>query len=285
MLCKKPYMVGVLPVGCGQCMPCRINRRRLWTHRILLESYKHGDSCFVTLTYDREHLPEGGSLEPVDSQKWLKRLRQAFKGKKIRYYLVGEYGDLRGRPHYHVALFGIGAAFRDVIEKTWGLGGVFVGELNRATANYIGGYVTKKMTKGTDERLKGRLPEFCRMSLKPGIGALAMEDVKKVLTTKYGRDLILEQGDVPMSLKHGRSSLPLGRYLRRKLRGLLGMSEGPTEEGQKKWALQMRELFKEALQNSENTSKPLGAIVVELNKQRVLNLESRHKIYNKVGTL
>lgn len=86
-------------------MPCRLNRRRLWTHRLLLEQLKHGDSCFLTLTYDEKHLPEGGSLVPKHAQDFLKRLRSK-TNLKLRYYLVGEYGEDTERPHYHVALFG-----------------------------------------------------------------------------------------------------------------------------------------------------------------------------------
>lgn len=280
MLCRKPYMMGVLPFRCGNCDPCRVNRRRIWTHRIYLESFKHGDSCFVTLTYDNEHLPKGGSLERKDVQKWLKRLRQAFKDVKIRYFLVGEYGDRTFRPHYHVALYGIGVMASDVIGQTWGKGGVFVGDLTRASASYIGGYVTKKMTKGDDPRLNGRYPEFCRMSLKPGIGYPALDDVKKVLTSEYGNALIVAQGDVPMSLKHGRSSLPLGRYLRRKLRGLLGLSEDSPKEAQKQWALQMRGMFEEAFKHAENAGETLGGMAVKLNSQKILNVEARAKISN-----
>lgn len=37
-------------------------------------------------------------------------------------------------------------------------------------------------------------------------------------------DLEKEMVDVPLSLQHGRSQLPLGRYLRRKLRTFVGRS-------------------------------------------------------------
>ena len=95
----------MIPFGCGQCIPCRINRKRLWTHRLMLESFSHSDATFVTLTYDPEKY-SGESLRPEDVTKFLKRLRRKLEPKKLRYYLVGEYGDKTGRPHYHIALFG-----------------------------------------------------------------------------------------------------------------------------------------------------------------------------------
>ena len=67
--------------------------------------YGHGEnSCFVTLTYDKYHLPDDYSLHLEDLQKFLKRLRitinrKISKSKKIKYLAVGEYGSQRGRPH------------------------------------------------------------------------------------------------------------------------------------------------------------------------------------------
>jgi len=174
-------MVGSVPAGCGQCMPCRINRRRLWTHRMMLESYKHAENSFLTLTYDDEHLPARGSLDPSHTQKWLKRFRKAIAPRKVRFYLVGEYGDQSQRPHYHAALFGVGpdgivvnneyCSVPDIVSRTWGKGHVMLGSLTSASAQYICGYVTKKMTSKFDPRLNGRYPEFARMSRRPGIGS------------------------------------------------------------------------------------------------------------------
>ena len=164
---------------------------------MLLEATQHQDSCFVTLTYNQETMPDGASLEPTHFKNWLKRFRKALAPQKIRFYGVGEYGDKTERPHYHAALFGVSSLLAGgiqgtdgVVKDTWTkdgkpLGYTFVGELNRESAGYIGGYVTKKMahpeTKCTNKcnhpKLNGRYQEFQRMSLKPGIGAEAMKDV------------------------------------------------------------------------------------------------------------
>lgn len=284
MLCTKPFMLGVMPCGCGQCMACRINRRRLWTHRMLLESVKHVGSCFVTLTYNQETLP-GVSLVPKHTQNWLKRLRRAIEPVKVRYFLVGEYGDQTARPHYHAALFGLPVELAGgvdgrggVVRDTWKLGHTFVGELTQESAAYIGGYVTKKMTKREDPRLYGRHPEFARMSLQPGIGALAMPEIAVLLSgSEWGIRELREVGDVPSALLHGKASKPLGRYLRRVLRKELGLPLDAPFDSYKKFAVEMRVLLEDHAKASPSTSWSLGKVFVDMNKQKVLNLLAKTK--------
>lgn len=236
MLCKKPFRRGVFEFGCGQCLPCRFNRRRIWTHRILLESFQEKPCSFVTLTYSDDKIPHNGSLNPAHTEKWLKRLRRAVAPTTLRYFLVGEYGDESQRPHYHVALFGIGPCLFGgswltgkqcvcnnckIVSQTWGFGGVSCDNLEPESAAYIAGYVTKKMTSTEDSRLFGRHPEFARMSTKPGIGALAIDDVSSVLRAKNISEELV--GSVT-SLRHGLKQMPLGRYLKEKLREEFGLS-------------------------------------------------------------
>ena len=104
-LCKKPFR----GFGCGQCLPCRIVKRRIWTHRIMLEAQMHEKCSFLTLTYDPENEPPGRTLDPDDVQLWMKRFRERLRseyGIFVRQYLIGEYGDETQRPHYHSAPFG-----------------------------------------------------------------------------------------------------------------------------------------------------------------------------------
>lgn len=104
-----------------------------------------------------------------------------------------------------------------------------------ASANYIAGYVTKKMTSGSDERLRGRRPEFARMSLRPGIGANAMEAVALALM-RSKLDQTIE--DVPTQLRRGAELMRLGRYLRRKLREQIGRDPAcPVQFGEEELRL------------------------------------------------
>ena len=261
MLCKKPYRKGVQAYGCGQCLFCRINKRRLWTHRIFLESLMHADNAFVTLTYDNDHLPENRSLNPKHLQDFIKRLRKNYgkSGRYIRYYAVGEYGEQTQRPHYHAALFGIEYT-EPAIGKSWQFGHIHSGEVNKDSATYIAGYTVKKLdTKNS--KLGQRYPEFARMSRKPGIGATAIQDIAQDFVTKEGSRLISQLRDVPSALTHGNKSYPIGRYLRKKLRDEIGIEINPVDSPEaKKYTEEMRLLLE--------SSKYLSAAYRRMRKPR-----------------
>ena len=63
-------------VPCGRCIGCRLDRSLSWAIRCVHEARMHEDNCFVTLTYDKEHLPDDGSLRPRDFVLFMKQLRQ-----------------------------------------------------------------------------------------------------------------------------------------------------------------------------------------------------------------
>lgn len=252
-----------------------------------MESAKHAGSCFVTLTYNQENIPRGVTLVPKDPQKWLKRLRLAVEPARIRYFLVGEYGDLTSRPHYHAAIFGLSNldgggpdGISGIVRDTWGLGHTFVGELTKESAAYIGGYVTKKMTKHDDGRLHGRFPEFARMSLRPGIGAVAAPDIAAVLRSPYGLQEISEIGDVPSSLLYGKCRMPLGRYMRRVLRKELGRAPDAPFESYKKYASEMRVMLEDHAKASPASFPSLGKVFIDMMRQKCLNLEAKAKVFS-----
>lgn len=256
MLCRKPFMGGASPFGCGQCLPCRINKARQKMWRQYFESLMHEENCFVTLTYDNDHLPEGGNLQPLEAVKWIRSLRDWMRPRKIRYFLVGEYGELSLRPHYHLSVFGVskhsviqGQPFHIMGSKLWPCGFVHIAEFNELTAQYVAGYIVKKLKDRRDQTLKNLVPEFARMSLKPGLGATAMSIIAAQLSAN---SLLFEKmDDVPRVLKIGKRSVPLDRYLLRKLREAVGYSDEYIAEIKKKAcidrSLDMRVLF----QNTE----------------------------------
>lgn len=129
----------------------------------------HPASIFVTLTYDEEHVPDDGSINKRDPQLFLKRLRKRLagenNGRTFRYYLCGEYGDLKGRPHYHAVLFGLSMLDGPTVARSWNLGHTQVGELTPGRVRYVAKYLQKKqIAKGQTHYEDGRLIEFALMS-------------------------------------------------------------------------------------------------------------------------
>jgi len=295
MLCKNPFVHGGtgLPFGCGGCLPCLIKRRRIWASRIMLESYKHSKNCFVTLTYNEDNEPDGRTLNPKHLQDFIKRLRKNIAPDKFRYYACGEYGEQHHRPHYHAALFGLGHEDTEAIDKSWGHGYIYVGDLTKDSASYVAGYVTKKLSNpnnpNTEFELSGRHPEFARMSLKPGIGASAVQDIADTLTTPAGCDALAEIGDVPDHLLLEKKQVPLGKYIRGKLREKLGFPDKKTPDiSIERWKEEMRQLYKDHESNSQNTqisqyfdkSQKFKYYLIDKNKQKVLQLETKNKIFS-----
>jgi len=268
---------------------------------MLLEAAKHEASAFVTLTYSDDFCPPDGSLRPKEAQDWLKRFRRAVAPVRVRFYLVGEYGEQSQRPHYHAALFGVsGCAYllRDAAERarcqcspcvllrnSWGRGKTDNAFLEPESAAYLAGYVTKKLTNGHDpvavEFLKGRHPEFARMSLKPGIGASAMDDVADLLTTDFGCEVLGREYDVPAVLTHGKKTMPLGRYLKGKLREKMGPVETFKELAAHKFALRMRQLFEEDKAVAKAKGQKVGEYASQVREQKARNVEARYKIWSK----
>lgn len=200
----------VLPLPCGNCIGCRLDRSRVWAARCVHEAKLYDDNSFVTLTYDeenlREHCPRG-SLNRKNMQDFMKRLRKRYSDRVVRTFYAGEYGDKYGRPHFHAALFNLDFSDKvywksvnehdyflsDELRDIWSHGNVVVGELTWESAAYIARYVTKKVN-GKDqfkhyrrydpvkEEWYSLKPEFSQASLRPGIGKgwfdqFAMSDV------------------------------------------------------------------------------------------------------------
>lgn len=247
MLCKKPYRKGVLEFGCGQCLPCRLNKRREWTARLVLESLSHDQQIWTTLTYDQHHLPEGNSLKKEHYQYFIRKLRKAIKPVKLRYYIVGEYGDTTLRPHYHAALFG--TSNTDIISSCWKHGHVHFGSIQRESLQYNTSHITKGLTNAKNpyvqKQLAGREPEFARMSLKPGIGHDAAVNIAKWLTTDKGSKYLANNMDVVQVFRMDGYTWPLGRYLRGVVRSYCGMDKKTPKDKIYKLAMERLTILEE----------------------------------------
>ena len=288
MRCSNPHTTPTgQAFGCGQCLPCRMNKRRTWMHRILLESYQHEHNAFVTLTYADDE--NRHSLNPKHTQDWLHRLRKRIEPARVRYFLVGEYGDESQHAHYHAILFGFATCLYgqsqfnrrgnccpqcDLVRDTWSLGNVFLGTVESDSAQYVAGYTVKKMTSKNDPRLDNRHPEFARMSLKPGIGYHALHEVASQLM-KF--NLETSQVDVPSTLRHGKKELPLGRYLQKNLRKLCGLPETTPSAVTQKVSEELLPLRQAAKDDPDNPS--LKHQIKKANQQKLLQTETRNKIY------
>lgn len=199
------------------------------------ESKMHTLNSFVTLTYETSKVPPFGSLYYPHVQDFLKRLRYAHGDKgPIRYFVVGEYGSLNLRPHYHALLFGVG--FPDqkqfskrngvtlysskTLDRIWTHGFTTVGEVTFESAAYCARYSLKKVTgdRASDHyrtvdsstgEVGFRTPEFCHMSLKNGgIGFGFMQ--------KYQRDIYPDGMVVQRGGRYGKTP----RYYDKKFKDL-----------------------------------------------------------------
>lgn len=199
------YVDMPVQVPCGQCIGCRLERSRQWAIRCMHEASLHRDNCFLTLTYDNDHFPDGGSLNKRDICLFLKRLRKRF-GDGIRFFQCGEYGTLFARPHHHVLLFGFDFPDKkywsssngvplyrsSILEELWPFGFCSVGNVTFESAAYVARYITKKVTgDSAAAHYSGRLPEFITMSRRPGI---AREWFSKYASDVYPRDECIIRG-------------------------------------------------------------------------------------------
>lgn len=180
------------------------------------EAQLYDQNCFLTLTFADEHLPENYSVDVRDLQLFMKRLRKETYPRLIRFYAVGEYGDLSGRPHYHALIFNYDFSDKNVysisrgnklytsslLSKLWPYGLATLGSVTPQSAAYCARYSMKKIGgKNAAEHytrlhpLTGKFvtvrPEFSVMSRRPGIGTGWFERFRSDI---YPSDYVIVDG-------------------------------------------------------------------------------------------
>lgn len=186
-----------ISLPCNNCIGCRIARSQEWATRLMHESQMHEKNCFITLTFNDEHLPENYSVSKRDTQLFMKRLRKHLEPSKVRFFAVGEYGDLNLRPHYHLIIFGHDWPDKQLhtrcpdtgvqlwtsaeLATLWSFGFSTSGDVNYKTAAYCARYVLKKINgdRAPDHYTRFHPfnntlhlvePEYITMSTVPGLG-------------------------------------------------------------------------------------------------------------------
>lgn len=222
-----------LLLPCGKCEGCRRARAFEWSIRCQHESFYHKESYFLTLTYDKEHLPADRQLNRLDLQLFIKRLRKQFSGYKLRVFYCGEYGGKRHRPHYHLIVFGLPLKelgyklylhdiskkgnfnyVNPVISARWSKGLCTIGSFSPQSAAYVARYTTKKLSEQEQTSLSGKGISFVRpfigMSNRPSIGQAFCDEFRNFIcrTRKVIYGLSSSSGGTPLFV-----SVP--RYYRR----------------------------------------------------------------------
>lgn len=266
---------------CGRCMGCRLDRADQWASRMMHEAQGHAFNSFLTLTYDDQNVPQDYSLHPEHCTAFMHRLRRHaryhYKGLTLRFYLAGEYGDLRGRPHYHAAIFGFDLPdkkqfmsndlgqplFRsETLTKLWRHGLCSIGNLDYASARYVAAYCTKKIVgdkaaehyhrvSPIDGNIYNVKPEFSRSSNRPGIGAFWAEEYHN----DYSHDGLITTGGSPH---------PIPRYYKKYL--------GDKEEAQIRRAA-TRKKFENITRHRHERSDARRYVRAEVRNARIRSLK------------
>lgn len=114
-MCMSPKFFHGQPAACRTCEDCIEQRKNMWVARAMAERAVAAHTFCITATYANNpdgSRPAGATVfRYSDVQKFMKRLREAYKDKfgarsQIRYIVCGEQGS-KGtqRVHWHIVLY------------------------------------------------------------------------------------------------------------------------------------------------------------------------------------
>lgn len=158
-----------ITVPCRKCAACKKAYVNEWTLRLINEASSQGRHYFVTLTYEHEQ----DDYRPDHIKNYLKSIRKKLERKygnnsiHIRYFIVGERGDLNNRVHYHGIIYT--DTFQDIseiLDSFWSHGFTYFGTVSGKSCAYVAKYIVP---------LDG-CSSFKRMSTRPGIGYVRLSD-------------------------------------------------------------------------------------------------------------
>ncbi|UIB81431.1 replication initiator protein [Flyfo microvirus Tbat2_110] len=209
-MCLNPQKIAdVGVVACRECWQCRETKVDDWVGRCIAESKTSKAAHVVTLTYgedrqtgDIDHI-RAAVLTYSDVQKYLKYLR--VDGFPCRYFVVGEYGTLKGRAHWHIILFWKSNVpehklRENILEKHWPHGWSYWDKCSPEAIRYACKYLLKD---AVDEEQQGWGP---MVSKKPPLGHqyfidLAEEHVRQGISPQNLMYKFPDVRRVPRSLR------------------------------------------------------------------------------------
>lgn len=139
-----------VPAKCNKCIECRKQKQREWIVR-LSEEIRCNKYIFVTLTLSNESFlklreicnGDENTIMTKAHRLFLERIRKD-TGRSVRHWAITELGEDTARIHLH----GLYSCSKEIIEKNWKYGHVFIGSfVNERTIFYITKYMLKTSPK------------------------------------------------------------------------------------------------------------------------------------------
>ena len=236
---------------CGKCYECRAQDLHAWNKRATWEFQRHGcRAAKVDLTYTEESVPW---IKATDTGEPLRSLRHAdwrYVGDRLRRDLRkmgypwrpfgrGEYGEQRGRPHWHLVFFGVDgddARVDEAVDNAWRRDGASMGfrvvqaARSAGAATYASKYAAQDALRGR-QWLRGREATRWLYPVRPALGAWIGDAVGRSLADagEFGRKAInAHLGDVP-PIQRGHRLEQLPRTLKVRARAAAGI-DGPGDK-------------------------------------------------------
>lgn len=193
-------------VPCSKCAFCLQTKRQSWLFRLTHETKNQAlPGYFLTLTYSENHCPRKKGVRTLyfrHVQLFLKRLRK--KGCVIKYVIVGEYGTITKRPHYHAICWT--NATTEQINQCWHYGHVHFGSLTMASVLYTLKYIIQPK-EGDDETKQKTRAQFSK--------GLGLSYMTAALQYWHNPDDTLENAKFYSIIDT--KKVPLPRYYRNKI--------------------------------------------------------------------
>lgn len=222
------------PVPCKVCWRCLENRVSDYVGRALCEASFSVATVALTLTYAPRHDMADKVLTPHHFQDFVRMLRR--RGHVLRYLVAGEYGDLKGRAHFHAVLFFKSFADGDRPEwpqqenfhlPEWPHGHVFADwNADDRACRYVCKYLLKSSRRGEG---------WFSLSKKPALGAEYFRQLAQLYASHGVWPRTFEYR--PPNARQGRTYLLTGASRRDFLRELVALLGPPDKSKLSEWAL------------------------------------------------